>query len=87
VLGRPDVDVRAGKTGIHFEGGRTVFATLLRLPQAVRKSRWSLLGARSNAGRFMEIAEPVQAWVCGKRRQSSAASRRRTQKKPQGTQQ
>jgi D-alanyl-D-alanine endopeptidase (penicillin-binding protein 7) len=52
LLGRSDVDVRAGKTGFISKAGYCL-ATLLRLPQGPDVAV-VVLGARSNAGRFME---------------------------------
>ena len=48
-----DVDVRAGKTGFISKAGYCL-ATLLRLPDGGRQVAVVVLGARSNAGRFME---------------------------------
>jgi len=48
-----DVDVRAGKTGFISKAGYCL-ATLLRLPQSGDQVAVVILGARSNAGRFME---------------------------------
>ena len=53
LLGRPDVEVRAGKTGFISKAGYCL-ATLLRLPQGGPEVAVVVLGARSNAGRFME---------------------------------
>ena len=53
LLGRPDVDVRAGKTGFITKAGYCL-ATLLRLPQSGQEVAVVVLGARSNAGRFGE---------------------------------
>jgi len=53
LLGRQDVDVRAGKTGFISKSGYCL-ATLLRLPQTGREIAVVVLGARSNAGRFVE---------------------------------
>jgi serine-type D-Ala-D-Ala endopeptidase (penicillin-binding protein 7) len=53
LLGRSDVDVRAGKTGFISKSGYCL-ATLLRLPDSDRQVAVVVLGARSNAGRFME---------------------------------
>src|SRR6266850_1251275 len=53
LLGRQDVDVRAGKTGFISKAGYCL-ATLLRLPQSGQEVAVVILGARSNAGRFME---------------------------------
>ena len=53
LLGRPDVEVLAGKTGFISKAGYCL-ATLLRLPQSGQEVAVVVLGARSNAGRFME---------------------------------
>jgi D-alanyl-D-alanine endopeptidase (penicillin-binding protein 7) len=53
LLGREDVDVRAGKTGFITKAGYCL-ATLLRLPDSGQQVAVVVLGARSNAGRFME---------------------------------
>ncbi len=48
-----DVDVRGGKTGFISQAGYCL-ATLLRLPQTNQQVAVVVLGASSNAGRFME---------------------------------
>jgi D-alanyl-D-alanine endopeptidase (penicillin-binding protein 7) len=48
-----DVDVQAGKTGFISTAGYCL-ATLLRLPQGGPEVAVVVLGAKSNAGRFME---------------------------------
>ena len=53
LLGRSDVEVRAGKTGFISKSGYCL-ATLLRLPESAQQVAVVVLGARSNAGRFME---------------------------------
>jgi len=53
LLGRPGVDVLAGKTGFINKAGYCL-ATLLRLPSSNQQVAVVVLGARSNAGRFME---------------------------------
>ena len=53
LLGRPDVDVRAGKTGFISKSGYCL-VTFLRLPQGGPQVAVVVLGARSNAGRFLE---------------------------------
>jgi len=53
LLGRPGVDVLAGKTGFISKAGYCL-ATLLRLPSSNQQVAVVVLGARSNAGRFME---------------------------------
>ena len=47
------LDVRGGKTGFISKAGYCL-ATLLRLPQTNQQVAVVVLGARSNAGRFME---------------------------------
>jgi D-alanyl-D-alanine endopeptidase (penicillin-binding protein 7) len=64
LLGRPDVDVRAGKTGFITNSGYCL-ATLLRLPTGGQQVAVVVLGARSNAGRFMESRNLFQ-WVSTK---------------------
>jgi serine-type D-Ala-D-Ala endopeptidase (penicillin-binding protein 7) len=53
LLAKGDVDVRGGKTGFISKAGYCL-ATLLRLPQTNQQVAVVVLGARSNAGRFME---------------------------------
>ena len=53
LLGRSDVDVRAGKTGFIGRSGYCL-ATLLRLPDTNDQVAVVVLGAKSNAGRFLE---------------------------------
>jgi D-alanyl-D-alanine endopeptidase (penicillin-binding protein 7) len=64
LLGRPDVDVRAGKTGFISKAGYCL-ATLLRLPEGGQQVAVVVLGARSNAGRFMET-QNLFAWLTTK---------------------
>jgi serine-type D-Ala-D-Ala endopeptidase (penicillin-binding protein 7) len=64
LLGRPDVDVRAGKTGFITKAGYCL-ATLLRLPTNGQQVAVVVLGARSNAGRFME-SQNLFNWVSTK---------------------
>jgi D-alanyl-D-alanine endopeptidase (penicillin-binding protein 7) len=64
LLGRQDVDVRAGKTGFISKSGYCL-ATLLRLPQSTQQFAVVVLGARSNAGRFMET-QNLFAWLSNK---------------------
>lgn len=61
LLGRPDVDVRAGKTGFISRSGYCL-ATLLRLPESGQQFAVVVLGARSNAGRFMETRN-LLSWL------------------------
>jgi serine-type D-Ala-D-Ala endopeptidase (penicillin-binding protein 7) len=53
LLVKGDVDVRGGKTGFISKAGYCL-ATLIRLPQTNQQVAVVVLGARSNAGRFME---------------------------------
>ena len=64
LLGRSDVDVRAGKTGFITKAGYCL-ATLLRLPTGGQQVAVVVLGARSNAGRFME-SRNLFTWVSTK---------------------
>lgn len=64
LLGRPDVDVRAGKTGFISKSGYCL-ATLLRLPDTDRQVAVVVLGARSNAGRFLETRN-LFTWLSSK---------------------
>jgi serine-type D-Ala-D-Ala endopeptidase (penicillin-binding protein 7) len=61
LLGRSDVDVRAAKTGFISKAGYCL-ATLLRLPEGGRQVAVVVLGARSNAGRFLETRN-LFAWL------------------------
>jgi D-alanyl-D-alanine endopeptidase (penicillin-binding protein 7) len=54
LLGRDGFDVMAGKTGFISKAGYCL-ATLLRLPGSGQQVAVVVLGARSNAGRFMEV--------------------------------
>jgi serine-type D-Ala-D-Ala endopeptidase (penicillin-binding protein 7) len=64
MLGRQDFDVRAAKTGFISKSGYC-FATLLRLPQGGHQVALVVLGARSNAGRFMET-QNLFNWISTK---------------------
>jgi D-alanyl-D-alanine endopeptidase (penicillin-binding protein 7) len=64
LLGRQDVEVRAGKTGFISKSGYCL-ATLLRLPQSTQQVAVVVLGARSNAGRFMET-QNLFTWMSSK---------------------
>ena len=64
LLGRDDVDVLAGKTGFISKAGYCL-ATLLRLPQNGQQVAVVVLGARSNAGRFMETRN-LFSWLSAK---------------------
>jgi serine-type D-Ala-D-Ala endopeptidase (penicillin-binding protein 7) len=59
-----DVDVLGGKTGFISKAGYCL-ATLLRLPQTDQQVAVVVLGARSNAGRFMETRHLFN-WLSGK---------------------
>jgi D-alanyl-D-alanine endopeptidase (penicillin-binding protein 7) len=54
LLAKDDLDVLAGKTGFIRKSGYCL-ATLLRLPQTGEQVAVVVLGARSNAGRFLEV--------------------------------
>jgi D-alanyl-D-alanine endopeptidase (penicillin-binding protein 7) len=60
LLGSPDVDVRAAKTGFISKAGYCL-ATLLRMPQGSQVAV-VVLGARSNAARFLETKNLFQ-WM------------------------
>ena len=64
LLGRDEFDVRAGKTGFISKAGYCL-ATLLRLPQSNQDVAVVVLGARSNAGRFMETRN-LFSWLSSK---------------------
>jgi serine-type D-Ala-D-Ala endopeptidase (penicillin-binding protein 7) len=64
LLGRADVDVRGAKTGFISRSGYCL-ATLLRLPQNGQEVAVVVLGARSNAGRFLET-ENLFNWLSSK---------------------
>jgi D-alanyl-D-alanine endopeptidase (penicillin-binding protein 7) len=64
LLGRTDVEVRAGKTGFISKAGYCL-ATLLRLPQNGQQVAVVVLGARSNAGRFLET-QNLFNWLSAK---------------------
>ena len=64
LLGREDVEVRAGKTGFISKSGYCL-ATLLRLRQSDQQVAVVVLGARSNAGRFLE-AQNLFDWFSSK---------------------
>jgi D-alanyl-D-alanine endopeptidase (penicillin-binding protein 7) len=59
-----DVDVQAGKTGFIHNAGYCL-ATLLRLPQGGPSVAVVVLGAKSNAGRFMETRH-LFSWITSK---------------------
>jgi serine-type D-Ala-D-Ala endopeptidase (penicillin-binding protein 7) len=64
LLGRQDLEVRAGKTGFISKAGYCL-ATLLRLPQGGQQVAVVVLGARSNAGRFLET-QNLFNWLSAK---------------------
>lgn len=64
LLGRSELDVRAGKTGFISKAGYCL-ATLLRFPESGQEVAVVVLGARSNAGRFMET-QNLFAWLATK---------------------
>lgn len=64
LLGRSDVDVRAAKTGFISKAGYCL-ATLLRLPDTNQQVAVVVLGARSNAGRFLETRN-LFSWLSSK---------------------
>jgi D-alanyl-D-alanine endopeptidase (penicillin-binding protein 7) len=64
LLGRSDVEVRAGKTGFITKAGYCL-ATVLRLPDTGQNVAVVVFGARSNAGRFME-SRNLFNWVSSK---------------------
>jgi len=64
LLGRNDVEVRAGKTGFISKAGYCL-ATLIRLPQGGQEVAVVVLGARSNAARFMETRN-LANWLSAK---------------------
>ena len=64
LLGKPNVEVRAGKTGFISRAGYCL-ATVLRLPQSGQDVAVVVFGARSNAGRFLE-SQNLFNWVSQK---------------------
>jgi D-alanyl-D-alanine endopeptidase (penicillin-binding protein 7) len=64
LLGRTDFDVMAAKTGFISKSGYCL-ATLLRLPENGHQVALVILGARSNAGRFMET-QNLFNWLSSK---------------------
>lgn len=64
LLGRSGVDVRGAKTGFISRSGYCL-ATLLRLPQNGQEVAVVVLGARSNAGRFLET-QNLFNWLSSK---------------------
>ena len=64
LLGRDDIDVLAAKTGFISKSGYCL-ATLLRLPQSGAQVAVVVLGARSNAGRFVET-QNLFTWLSSK---------------------
>jgi D-alanyl-D-alanine carboxypeptidase len=72
LLVKGDVDVRGGKTGFISKAGYCL-ATLLRLPQTNQQVAVVVLGARSNAGRFMETRHLFN-WLSSKSQLSLLAA-------------
>ncbi len=64
LLGRTDVDVRAAKTGFITKSGYCL-AAILRLPETGQQVAVVVLGARSNAGRFLET-QNLFNWLSAK---------------------
>jgi D-alanyl-D-alanine endopeptidase (penicillin-binding protein 7) len=64
LLSRTDLDVRAGKTGFISTAGYCL-VTLLRLPQSNQEVAVVVLGARSNAARFLET-QNLFNWLSAK---------------------
>jgi D-alanyl-D-alanine endopeptidase (penicillin-binding protein 7) len=64
LLRREQFDIRAGKTGFISRAGYCL-ATLLRLPEGGQRFAVVVLGARSNAARFMET-QNLFNWVISK---------------------
>jgi serine-type D-Ala-D-Ala endopeptidase (penicillin-binding protein 7) len=64
IVRKGDIDVLAGKTGFITKSGYCL-ATLLQLPEANQGVAVVVLGARSNAGRFMETRNLFQ-WLSSK---------------------
>ena len=64
LLRREQFDIRAGKTGFISRAGYCL-ATLLRLPEGGQRFAVVVLGARSNAARFMET-QNLFNWVMSK---------------------
>lgn len=75
-----DIDVRGGKTGFIRASGYCL-ATLLGLPNTTQQVAVVVLGARSNAGRFMETRHLFN-WIAGKT-QSLFLSTPQHQEQPQ----
>jgi D-alanyl-D-alanine endopeptidase (penicillin-binding protein 7) len=64
LLGRDGMDVRGGKTGFITKSGYCL-ATLFRMPTTGQQVAVVVLGARSNAGRFMEV-QNLFNWMAAK---------------------
>ena len=64
LLGRGDIDVMGAKTGFISKSGYCL-ATVLRLPEGGQQVAFVILGARSNAGRFMETQNLI-TWLASK---------------------
>jgi D-alanyl-D-alanine carboxypeptidase len=61
LLTKTVLDVRAAKTGFISKAGYCL-ATLLRLPESGQQVAVVVLGARSNAGRFLEV-QNLFSWL------------------------
>src|SRR6185503_4892317 len=64
LLGKEEFNVRAAKTGFITKAGYCL-ATLLQLPQGGQQVAVVVLGARSNAGRFLET-QNLFSWLSNK---------------------
>jgi D-alanyl-D-alanine endopeptidase (penicillin-binding protein 7) len=64
LLGNEEFDVRAGKTGFITKAGYCL-ATLLQSPHGGQQVAVVVLGARSNAGRFLET-QNLFSWLSNK---------------------
>ena len=64
LLGRDGIDVMGAKTGFISKSGYCL-ATVLRLPDGGQQVAFVILGARSNAGRFMETQNLI-TWLASK---------------------
>ena len=67
ILRKGDIDVLAGKTGFISKAGYCL-ATLLQIPEVDQQVAVVVLGARSNAGRFMETRNLFE-WLSTKAQQ------------------
>jgi D-alanyl-D-alanine endopeptidase (penicillin-binding protein 7) len=64
LLDNAELDVRGGKTGFITKAGYCL-ATLLQLPQSSQQIAVVIMGARSNAARFMETQHLIN-WFAGR---------------------